>query len=458
MNKILNKKIKEAPKKSGVYLLKDASGRIIYIGKAKNLKKRIQAHFAKTSIFFTNQFIPFKKENKNRQEKERESLAKGVIGKISDIDWIETENEKQALLLESQLIKKYKPRYNIQWRDDKSYFWVSFSNDEWPKVLIVHKNKILHHPQLPERKISKSIFNNSRAPKKIIASAHQILTQEKLTERTNRIIGPFTHGRELRQILRLLRKIIPYRTCKNPYEKPCLQWHLGLCPAHLTPLSPEQTEKLPQKTNSLALSPYAKLSSENKLRNYLNSLNTLSQFLRLYAGEPIRIEAYDISNIQGKYATGSMIVFNGDRPAKSDYRRFRIKTVCGANDVAMIKEVLKRRFCHPEWSFPDLILIDGGIAQLKAANSVINRSKLRIPAVALAKRKEEIYTEYSQKPVKLNSFPEPLKLIFKAIRDEAHRFAIFYYRYLHETRGFGKIRKRDRKKKKQLNKSAKNQG
>jgi len=173
--------------------------------------------------------------------------------------------------------------------------------------------------------------------------------------------------------------------------------------------------------------------------NYLSSLNALAQFLRLYADEPIRIEAYDISNIQGAYATGSMIVFYGNKPSKKDYRRFRIKTVRGANDVAMVKEVIRRRFNHLEWPLPDLILVDGGKAQISAAASEIRKfGYLNISIISLAKRKEEIYTEYSlpaarhgSKILRLAQLPLTLRLAFQAIRNEAHRFAIFYYRYLH---------------------------
>ena len=344
---------------------KDSRGRIIYIGKSIDLKKRIQSHFSKKSAFYG---VPF-------------------VDKVSDIDWIKTKNETEAMLLEDQLIKKYKPRYNIQWKDDKSYFWVVFSNDEWPRVRIVHKPQVTSG-QYPS-------------------------------------VGPFVNGRQLRQVLRALRRIFPYRTCKNLYNKPCLQWHLGLCPAHDTSFK------------------FQVLSY--KLKKYLNSLNALSQFLRLYAGESIRIEAYDISNIQGVYATGSMIVFYGNKPSKSDYRKFRIKTVSGANDVAMIKEVLKRRLNHPEWQYPDFILIDGGIAQLNAAKLIIDHYSLNTALVALAKREEEIYTEYRDKPLKIKRLPESLRLTFQHIRDEAHRFAIFYYRYLHETRDFRGIRKTNRK-------------
>lgn len=301
-------------------------------------------------------------------------------------------------MLENELIKKYQPRFNIQWRDDKSYFWVVFTDDEWPRVQIVHYKKL----------------------------------QTKNYKLKTDLIGPFVNGRELKSLLRALRKILPYRTCKNPYSKPCLQWHLGLCPAHKN-INPPQSSFT--KGGS---SPLLKRGVRGDLKNYLNSLNALAQFLKLYAGEPIRIEAYDISNIHGNWATGSMIVFYGDKPRKSDYRRFKIKTVRGANDVAMLKEVLRRRLEHPEWPTPDLILIDGGIAQLHAAKLITKNYKLKTTLVALAKREEEIYTEYSlpagrhgDKSLKLNTLPPFLRFSFQAIRNEAHRFAIFYHRHLH---------------------------
>jgi len=373
MKNNLSQKFKKLSQKTGVYIFKDTNGRIIYIGKAIDIKKRIQQHFSKPHGFGN------------------------FIEKIADIDWIETSNETEAILLENQLIKKYQPRYNIQWRDDKSYFYATFTQEKWPRVKIIHKSKVINNKHLKS-------------------------------------FGPFVNGRELRHVLRALRKIIPYRTCKNPYKKPCLQWHLKLCPAHGL-----KSDKL-------------KVISQ-KLKKYLNSLNYLTQFLRLYAGEPIRIEAYDISNIQGKYATGSMIVFYGDKPQKSDYRKFRIKTVRGADDVAMIKEVIKRRLGHPEWLYPDLILIDGGIAQLNSAKLEIGNWKLEIPLFALAKRVDEIYTEYTplatrhgDKTVKLASLPVSLRLVFQAIRNEAHRFAIFYYRYLHKKYELGRFREKNSKK------------
>lgn len=361
MNKILKTKLNTIPKGVGVYLFKDRAGRILYIGKAANLKNRVRSHFGNGA-----------------------NILKGQMMKaIKDIEWIETDDEKQAFILENDLIKKYKPRYNIQWRDDKSYLWVALTNEEWPRVKVVHQTELLRSDKY----------------------------------QAGEEIGPFTSGNELRAVLRSLRKIFPFKTCKNPFDKPCLQWHLGLCPAH---------------GNS-------ELSKKNQeLRKYQDSLNSLRQFLQLYAGEPIRIEAYDISNIHGAWATGSMIVFKGNKPDKKNYRRFKIKTVRGANDVAMMKEIVRRRLNHPEWIYPDIILIDGGVAQLNAVLTVIGNRLPNTAVISLAKQEEEIYTEYTcltgrqdNRPLKLRSLPLDLHLIFQAIRNEAHRFAIFYYRHLH---------------------------
>lgn len=438
MNKKLLTKIKMIPTKPGVYLFKDKTGLILYIGKAVNLRNRVSSHF---KIHRLAQSTDWTRSGNN-------AIIDQYIHKITDIDWIKTDNEKQALLLENQLIKKYHPRYNIQWRDDKSYFWVSFSNDEWPRVTITHKPQVMRHSVMVTNPVSSSgkVERQNLGPER----SRQTLNDTGIVSDkhfTNLAIGPFVNGRELRQLLHALRKMFSYRTCKNPYNKPCLQWHLGICPAHKIILSPEQAPPAGgarRRPDPSTPSRFAKLHSRNK-NVYISSLNALSQFLRLYAGDPIRIEAYDISNIQGRHAVGSMTVFYGDKPSKSDYRKFRIKTVRGANDVAMLKEILRRRFNHQEWPAPDLILIDGGQAQLNAAKFIISHSGFSIPTVALAKKEEELYAEFSRKSLKINELPLSLRLTFQQVRDEAHRFAIFYYRYLHEKQEFRKSSKKNRK-------------
>jgi excinuclease UvrABC nuclease subunit len=377
MNNKIIQQIKNLPQKPGVYLFHDKAGRILYTGKAIKIKNRVQSHFIKGNEYYRKEWL--------------DDIAK--------IDFILTKNEKEALLLENDLIKKYQPRFNIQWKDDKSYFWVEITglprrsqkakaSDEWPRMKIVHK------PSL--RGAAHSGATKQSRPTTTI---HGVARNDKI------MIGPFVSGTELKQVLRALRRIFPYRTCKNSYDKPCLQWHLGLCPAHNNQLS---------------------------LTVYLQSLHALAQILRLYAGETIRIEAYDISNIQGTNATGSMIVFAGTKLKKSDYRKFKIKTVRGANDIAMLKEVLRRRLNHQEWPLPNLILIDGGRAQLNAAKQTLAASgHSLVPVVSLAKREEEIYTIYSNKVLQLDLLPTNLRLTLQSIRNEAHRFAIKYYRHLH---------------------------
>ena len=255
-------------------------------------------------------------------------------------------------MLEAKLIKKYQPKYNKAWKDDKNYFYVGVTKEAFPRVFITHQTK------------------NDRG--------------------SASFIGPFVDGKTLRRALEELRKTFPYRTCKTIPKKPCLWYNIKQCPAPC-----------------------------------------------LFNGQ--RLEAYDISNIQGKEATGSMVTFINGKSDKNFYRRFKIKTINRANDVAMLKEVLTRRFNHPEWGTPDLILIDGGKAQLNAAlralprsaqNCALRGSARRIMVMALAKKNNELYIEGLRKPLLLKEMPrETFNLILQA-RDEAHRFAKAYHHIL----------------------------
>jgi len=429
MNKKLAAKIKSLPKKPGAYLFKDKTGRILYIGKAVNLRNRVRSHFNPSSQSKFNPPAP--------------PFAKGGLGGISDIDFIITADEKEALILENELIKKYKPKYNIQWRDDKSYFWVNFTADDWPRVRTTHQPSLRGVTRSGTTKQSRGIAaanNNAPSSRRDVGTPPPLKLRPELSSALGgwgelfQPIGPFTNGTELKQVLRNLRKILPYRTCKNAYDKPCLQWHLGLCPAHDSSCHSRESGNPGFCRSELVSGPGSRVKPGMTKIQYSQSLNTLRQLLRLYANEPIRIEAYDISNIQGSSATGSMIVFKGFKPDKSQYRKFRIKTVRATNDIAMLKEVLHRRLDHTEWPLPDLILIDGGRAQLNSSALEIRNWKLEIPLFALAKRADELYTIYSNRTLHLKSLPIDLCLLFQAIRNEAHRFAISYYRKLHRRK------------------------
>jgi excinuclease ABC subunit C len=190
----------------------------------------------------------------------------------------------------------------------------------------------------------------------------------------------------------------------------------------------EALERVLQHSQIFQLFPEKELESWPEIEKKLKKILGIRKKIK-------RIEAYDISNIQGQRATGSMVVFEKGVPNKNDYRKFKIKIAGKPNDIAMLKEVLNRRFKHPEWKFPQVILIDGGKAQLNAAISGIRDSRIRnkelgIKVLALAKRKNELYIEDKKKPILLKDLPREVSNLILQIRDEAHRFAISYHRKL----------------------------
>jgi len=376
MTASLSKKIKSLPIEAGVYLFKDGKGRILYIGKAKNIRKRVASHFVRRSEIFLN-FYP----------------------KIRNIETISTRSEKNALILERQLIQRYQPFYNLDLKDDKNFFFVEFTREKLPRVHVTHQPK-----------------------------------------NTADIAGPFVYGKEFKEYLRTLRRLFPYRTCgarlkssraksaealppkadpplaeakedKKLIDKPCLYYHLGLCWAH-----------------------------KEKAASYHLVTAGLKTFLSLYAGKKTRLEAFDVSNTGGFLSVGSMVLFKNGRPDKSMYRRFKIKTVKGSDDPASLKEILMRRLAHAEWPYPDLIVVDGGRTQLSALKNlpipVIGLAKLGRPritstlkrGVRRTKNTGVLWSPYGSGPVRLDMLPEFVKTTLLALRDEAHRFAITYHR------------------------------
>ncbi|MFH0853216.1 MAG: excinuclease ABC subunit UvrC [bacterium] len=526
MTKKLAKQINEAPHKPGVYLYYDRHGHVLYVGKAKNLQKRIQSYFQRTKDLTPEKQI--------------------LVKSISQVETIITSSEVEALLLEATLIKRHQPKHNIVLRDDKNFLYVRILlDDHYPSVALV-------------RRIEKD---------------------------KAKYYGPYTSARSLRMTMKMLRKIFPYRTCVNPADKPCFDSQLGKCAGHdLNPNSREeyqrvikglmhfleghgkelvrelkdemklasqakqfelaaqyrdrlhsvltvlgeqkvispkgenedvvslarnnevtqvhlfrirqgkvigreeftmantkdlddskvvaafleqyyaQTTDYPKSVlipvmpdsgsnieNSLQLrlvvpvrgkkKKLLKLGEENALNalEHSQSLNELEKRRRQKALLELaralgikkflsRIEAYDISNIQGINPVGSMVVMEEGLPKKSDYRKFSIRDVQGPDDFRMLAEVIGRRLKHPDWPKPDLIILDGGKGQL---STVLVNVKTKIPIVALAKKQEEIFTPGKSESIRLPKDSEVLFLI-QRIRDEAHRFALGYYRKRHE--------------------------
>ena len=411
-------KLEKVPKTAGVYAL-GAGKEILYIGKAVNLRERIKNHFH-TSAYRDNLFID----------------------KVTRVGWIETSSDIDALLLESQLIKLGQPKYNVMWRDDKKYFYVVITGDRFPRLFLSH--------QPPHRGTMRNHTRN-HAEKFLRSSALNLRIAK--VQRGSAVIGPFVDGKAIKQVLRLLRRAFPYYTAKKHPQIPCPWCHLGLCPgprpnpkeykrniknleAVLQGKKTSVLKNLKREMNKASRE--QRFEEAGKLRDQVFALENIIRHSLALPKEPRplpkpwrnfkRIEAYDISNIQGKFATGSMVTFLKGKPAKEWYRKFKVQISGKANDFAMMQEVISRRLRHPEWPYPDLMVIDGGKPQLSAALKALEGDKIQV--AALAKKNNELFFPGSSQPLLLKNLPQEVSNLLLHIRDEAHRFAISYHRKL----------------------------
>jgi len=415
----LKEKIDNAPNSAGVYFFKDIDARPIYIGKAASIRKRLKSHFAK--------------DVSGRQ--------KALVDNTCDLDYIITPDEASALLLEAALVKQYSPKYNVALRDDKAYPRLKLTiNEDYPKLFITRR----------------------------------------LKDDGALYFGPYTNAKLLRKALMSMKRIFPLRTCRVLGKKECLNFHIKQC---LSPcigackredyLKVVEDVKLflEGKRDKLISSFSAQMrqASDSKdyetaalIRDRMQALSHitdatqkmdkpgpsgLNKKARIYPTEqleglrsilklpkvPSIIEAFDVSNIGGKEAVGSMVSFVNGMPNKDEYLRFKIKTVKTIDDYSMMREIVSRRYRRliaEGAGLPDLIIIDGGKAHLTAAKKELRRLGLwDIPAVGIAKRFERLYISEQKEPIALGKFRNALYLV-QRIRDEAHRFAIGYHRLL----------------------------
>ncbi|OGX31025.1 MAG: hypothetical protein A3D27_00390, partial [Omnitrophica WOR_2 bacterium RIFCSPHIGHO2_02_FULL_46_37] len=409
MNNIdkLKKQISSLPDSPGVYLMKDAQGRILYIGKAKSLRKRLFSYFGRG---LSNKTL-------------------GLMSHLSDIDYRLSSCESMALLLEAGLIHKYKPKYNVSLRDDKSFPLVKITNEEFPRVHITRRKEA--------------------------GGA--------------RYFGPYTNAALLRDALKIIRHYFPYRSCKRMPKKPCIYYRLRLspapCAAKISKSEYAKTIKqicliLEGKNDNLLKELARLMQSKAREREFEEAAGLRDKLIALSAFKPAytqplaaqapqagirqlkevlgfkalprRIEAFDVSNISGRQASASMVSFYNGLADKANYRRFRIKTVKESNDYQMLAEAVLRRYRRVKEENlppPDLILVDGGKGQLRAVKKELEHLGFNMPVISLAKKEELVHTLVSCTPLRLKSNSAALRLL-QHIRNESHRFALAYHRIL----------------------------
>ncbi len=437
----VTRQILRLPTKPGVYLFRNRQGEILYIGKAVNIRNRVRSHF---------------------QTKLAASPGKiGLYENVTKIDFRETSSEIEALILEANLIKKYQPPFNVDLKDSKNYLFVGFTKEEFPHVFFTHQ-----------------------------LAVKQALSRDGVQARRGRaradLIGPFTSVAAVKQTMAALRRVFPYCTCTELHNRPCVRAEVGKCLA-ICCLKASARTGMPARERTALTHQYRKniravkaiLTGRNKqLRHALKQsietaakrhrfeyaaklrdqylaledifqhervlsrfgvefpreshgarLSELRDLQRAFQLEtpPRRIEAYDIANIQGELATGSMVTFENGLPSKNFYRKFKMKISERPNDVAMLREVLQRRISHTEWPYPDLIVVDGGKAQRNAFLSVMRVYKLNIPVLGQAKGLNEIH--WVGGTTALADLTEGARNILLRLRDEAHRFARRYFHW-----------------------------
>jgi excinuclease ABC subunit C len=435
--KAIREKIQGFPTGPGLYFMKGAKEEVLYIGKAKNLRSRVSSYFSPAS---------------DVMETRGPKIAE-MLNKVETVDFIETETEVDAMLKEARLIKDIQPAYNTDLLDDKTFPYLEITTgDDFPGVYITRKPRA----------------------------------------RGSRLFGPFASAKDLRAVFVELQKIFKFRSCnldicandeKRRFFRPCILYSINQCVAPCGAKIEKQQYrsiikdliKFLQSKRATALRQLKKEMEEAAAAREYEKAGVLRDRIRLiekldhrgepdedvqpevFAAEPAEalvklqkilntpnqvriIEGIDIANIGGKEAVGSLVKFIDGRPFKAGYRRFKIKTVEGADDYAMIAEVVKRRYKYAiagEELWPDLILIDGGLGQLHAAetalNEVINNqlSIINLRLAGIAKREEEIYIQGTTKPLKLPRHSPVLKLL-QYVRDEAHRFAQHYHHILRD--------------------------
>ena len=400
----IKNKIKKLPDKPGVYIFLGSpklgegdlgKGKPIYIGKATSLKSRVRSYFSKDL------------------SETRGPLLVKMILEATDINFEKTDSVFEALILESNLIKKHQPKYNTKAKDNKSFNHIIITNEDFPRILLVRGREL---EEADELGIKYSF-------------------------------GPYPLGGELKEALKIIRKVFPFRDkCSPNLGRPCFNRQIGLCPGVCTGEISKKEYSVTIKNIKLLLNgkkdtlvkwlgremkilaKQMKFEKANKVKKQIFALNHIKDIALIKeenSGTGLRVEGYDVAHISGTSRVGVMVVIEDGLPKKSDYRKFAIKTLC-RGDTDALKEVLERRLAHSEWPLPRLFVVDGGVGQLKAFSNVLENSAIEIPVVAVVKNERHQPKEIlgDKKIARANE-----RDIILA-NSEAHRFAIAYHKKL----------------------------
>ena len=414
----LVKFVKSFPDKPGVYLMHDAEDNIIYVGKAKSLKKRVSSYFRHANGYASPRL-------------------RKLVDTIRDISTIRTQSEIEALILENRLIKLYQPFFNVDLKMNERYAFLKITDEKFPRIVVTRHKE----------------------------------------EGDGVYVGPYVRVSEVRELLRLIERYLPLRSCssdidKQDWERPCMQHSLGRCPGpcaglcteaeyrdrvadvlmllqgHGTELVEKLRGRMDKAARNMEFEEAARLRDtiraiwrvsrqKNTIpdipsgqENFWTTLNSLQKIFKLPI-LPWRIDGFDISHTAGNQTVGVVVVFEQGYPNPSLYRRFNIKSVEGIDDFRSMKETLLRRYSHcldGQEPMPQLILIDGGPVQLEFAESALQELGLtNIPIISLAKQFEEVYLLGQKEPVQLD-YTDPALRLLQHVRDESHRFAITSHR------------------------------
>lgn len=402
--------LSELPRTPGVYYFRDRAGQVLYVGKATSLRARVSSYWMRPL----------------------DERLTAMLAEIVSIQVQQTDTALEALILEANEIRRLNPPVNIRGKDNKSFAQIALTKEDFPRLVLIRPS-------------------------------------QKLKFKVDRTFGPYVSSYAASRALKTLEGIFRFNCRGIPFSgRPCLYYQIGRCPGVCVgkisqAKYKERIRKVVQflegKKHRIIATTKRQMAAASKRQDFEEAAQLRDQLFALehirdtafmtddsteFLGSafPARLEAYDISNIGQTAAVASMVVLEHGRPNPAEYRHFRIRFVQGQNDVAMIREVISRRFRHPEWPTPDFILIDGGLAQRNAAESELKKAGLEIPLAGVVKGPKRalarlVPSDLARKWMDEHRITTQLfEPVVRLARDEAHRFAIKYHRKVRSKRDY----------------------